>query len=146
MWPSFCGHIFALASNVQDLDRKIGNPGVRVVISYGRLFQIYQPKSWRRYPIAEYTQNWFVLTGASEALIKCTEVERLGRRNGFQGGYCWHEIPGSERVYLGTPFFVIPLEHDQQPDLYPTFYELLCKRADKRVELSAARSRDEQRT
>jgi len=110
---------------------------VRVVISYGRLFQIFKPDSWRRYPISEYTKNWFVLTGAADALLKSTEAERQGRKRGFEWGYCWHEIPGNEREYWGTPFFTIAKEQWRQPQLYSNFYQELCRRACKRVKLSS---------
>lgn len=141
-WPMFCGHIFALASYVHKLETNIGNPGVRMVLSYGHLFQIVEPDSWRKYPISHFTKNWFVLTGASDALRKCDQVEKKGRRHGFEGGYCWHEIPNNESVYLGTPFFEIPVEQYQKPNLYPVFYEELCKKAcrKKRLRFNKAKS------
>lgn len=134
-WPSFCGHVFALASVIQDLEVGIGNPGIRLIMSYGRLFQLRQPNSWREKPISEYTRNWLVLTGASDALLKCTQAERLGRNAGFSGGYCWHEDPERERSYIGTRLFSIPNALCRQPGLYPVFYEELRVRGDNRAEL-----------
>lgn len=135
-WPMFCGHVFALASYVQELETSIGNPGVRMVVSYGQLFQIVEPDSWHQYPISGFTKNWFVLTGASDALRKCCDAEEVGHSGGFEGGYCWHEVPGNEREYLGTRFINIPPDYWRQPNLYPAFYQELCKKADKRVRLS----------
>ncbi len=135
-WPTFCGHIFALSSYVQELELNIGNPGLRVFVSYGQLFQIIEPDSWRQHPISEFTKNWFVLTGASDALIKCTQADKVGHIGGFEGGYCWHEVPDKESVYFGTPFYRIHPTQRLQPNLYPIFYKELCKRACKSVELS----------
>jgi hypothetical protein len=134
-WPMFCGHVFALASYVQELETDIGNPGLRMFVSYGRLSQIIEPDSWRQYPISDFTKNWFVLTGASDALRKCDDADRAGSSGGFDGGYCWHEIPSNEREYLGTRFIKIPPDYWRQPNLYPAFYQELCKKADKRVKL-----------
>ena len=105
-------------------------------MSYGHLSQLYEPDNWKKPPVSEYSNNWFVLTGASEALMKCDQAERLGRKGGFEGGYCWHEVPGNERFYWGTPFFRIPLEHYRQPGLYPLFYQEMCSMHDKTAELS----------
>ncbi len=54
-WPSFCGHIFALASVLQDLETIIGNPGLRLIISHGTALQLRQPDYWREEPMAQYT-------------------------------------------------------------------------------------------
>lgn len=134
-WPDFCGHVFALASVMQDLEVSIGNPGIRLIISYGQLFQLRQPDSWREESISEYTRNWLVLTGASDALVKCTEAERLGQNGGFDGGYCWHEDTKRERSYLGTRLFRIPTNLCRLPDLYPTFYQEVRARTEKQTEL-----------
>jgi len=134
-WPSFAGHIFAMASFLHDLDTNIGNPGLRVIISYGQLFQLREPDSWKDKLISPYTENWVVLTGASEALMKCTEAEVLGKGRGFFGGYCWHEEPDREYKYLGTPLLKIPNEFCQQPNLYPTFYQEIRRKATEKAEL-----------
>jgi hypothetical protein len=43
VWTSFCGHIFALAGFLNDMDRGTGNPGLRVVVAAGPLFQLSKP-------------------------------------------------------------------------------------------------------
>lgn len=134
-WPSFNGHLFAIASLLHDLETNIGNPGLRVIISYGHLLQLSEPDSWRDKLISEYTENWLVLTGASDALIKCDEAERLGSKGGFVGGYCWHEEPDKEYSYLGTPLFKMQIEYNQQPNLYPDFYKEIRSKAVKMVKL-----------
>jgi len=134
-WPSFSGHLFAMASVLHNLETNIGNPGLRVIISYGHLLQLREPDSWRDKLISEYTKNWLVLTGASDALIKCTEAERLGSKGGFDGGYCWHEEPDQEYSYLGTPLFRIQNERCQQPNLYPGFYKEIRRKAVKKAKL-----------
>lgn len=134
-WPFFCGHVFALASCVQELEKNIGNPGLRMFVSYGQLYQIVEPNSWHQYPISEFTKTWFVLTGASEALKKCDRADRIGQRGGFEGGYCWHEDPNEEGSYLGTPIYRINPTQMRQPNLYPFFYKELCEKSDKTVRL-----------
>lgn len=134
-WPSFTGHIFAMASFLHDLDTNIGNPGLRVIISYGRLFQLREPESWKDKMISPYTKNWVVLTGASEALVKCTEAEKRGSSGGFEGRYCWHEKPDQEFKYLGTPLFKVSSKFYQQPSIYPALYEEIRRKARKRAEL-----------
>lgn len=134
-WPSFIGHVFAVASVLNDLEVNIGNPGLRVIISYGRLLQLREPESWNDELISVYTKNWLVLTGASDALIKCTEAERVGHKGGFNGGYCWHEEPEQEYSYLGTPLFKISNMLYQQPNLYQTFYNEIRQKAEKKTKL-----------
>ena len=134
-WPYFTGHLFAMASLLHDLDINIGNPGLRVIVSYGQLFQLREPESWKEKPISQYSKNWLVLTGASEALIKCTTAEDLGSSGGFCGGYFWHEEPDQEYKYLGTPFSKIHNEFCMQPNLYPTFYQEIRLKAIKKAEL-----------
>jgi hypothetical protein len=134
-WPTFTGHLFAIASLLHDLDTNIGNPGIRVIVSYGKLFQLREPDSWKEDPISRYTKNWLVLTGASEALIKCTIAEDLGSSGGFFGGYFWHEEPDKEYKYLGTPLSRIHNAFCMQPDLYPTFYQEIRGKATKRAGL-----------
>lgn len=106
-----------------------------MVVSYGQLFQIMEPDSWRQYPISEFTKNWFVLTGANDALTKCHEADKVGRKGGFEGGYCWHEALDKEGVYYGTPLYMIHPAQRMKPNLYPFFYEELCKKACKSVKL-----------
>lgn len=134
-WPTFCGHVFALASYVQELETNIGNPGLRMFVSYGQLFQIIEPDSWRQYPISEFTKNWFVLTGASDALTKCHQADKVGHKGGFEGGYCWHEVPDKDGFYFGTPLYMIHPAQRMQPNLYPLFYNELCNKACKSAEL-----------
>lgn len=138
-WQLFCGHLFALASWVQTLEKKIGNPGLRMTISYGSLFQIVEPDSWRRHPISDYTKNWFVLTGASEALVKCHEIEQQGQAHGFAGGYCWHEVPSNNNVFNGTPFFKVPINGYQRHGLafYSNLNIELCEKATRSIELKS---------
>src|SRR5262249_33991081 len=124
-WPSFCGHIFALTSFMHNMEKTIENPGIRLIISYGTLLQLSRPDRWREEHIEKFTKNWFVLTGASKALRKCTVAEAGGKKSGFDGGYCWHEDPQKEQRYLGTPFFHLPRELYQDPSLYPEFYKNL---------------------
>jgi hypothetical protein len=134
-WPAFCGHLFAMASMLQDLETNIGNPGLRAIVSYGRLLQLRESDSWREEPISRYTRNWLVLTGASGALLKCTEAERLGSKGGFHGGYFWHEDPEKERSYRGTPLYKIPPELCCQPALYRAFYYETIQKAKRESEL-----------
>lgn len=80
LWASFCGHIYALAGFLDDRDRQIGNPGLRVVVAAGPLLQVSDPESWKKLPCRLETANWFVLTGASGALQKCMKAESLGKK------------------------------------------------------------------
>jgi len=134
-WPSFNGHLFAIASMLYDLENNFGNPGLRIIISYGKLLQLREPDCWHDKLISGYTKNWLVLTGASDAFKKCTEAENLGSKGGFDGGYCWHEEPDQEYSYLGTSLFKISNEYFQQPNLYPTLYKEIRLKAGKKAEL-----------
>jgi len=134
-WPYYCGHLFAVASILQEVELGLGNPGIRVIASYGQLSQIWEPNSWKDPLLSESTKNWFVLTGASEALGKCTEAERRGQDAGFAHGYCWHEDLARKRRFYGTPLFKIPLTAYREPGLYPEFFRTMCGRADQTATL-----------
>jgi hypothetical protein len=135
LWASFCGHIYALAGFLDDMDRQIGNPGLRVVVAAGPLFQLTEPDSWKKLPWRRDTANWFVLTGAAAALRKCVKAEALGRAAGFLPGYCWHEQPAPAGSFLGTRLQSVPLEYAQCPALYERFYREMVARADKTATL-----------
>jgi len=134
-WAAFCGHIYALAGFLDDMDRRIGNPGLRVVVSAGPLLQLSEPESWKKLPWKLETANWFVLTGAAAALRKCMEAESLGTAAGFLTGYCWHERPAPTGSFLGTRLQKVSLEYAQQPALYDTFYREMVARADQTAAL-----------
>jgi len=135
VWSRYCGHLFAVCSILQDLELGMGNPGIRVIASYGKLLQIWEPESWNDPMLAEFTRNWFVLTGASEALWKCTEAERRGQCAGFAHGYWWHEDRAEKHRYRGTPFFKIPLTDYRDTSRYPEFFKVMCDRADRNATL-----------
>jgi len=130
-WPIFCGHLFAMASMLQDMETNIENLGLRAIASYGQLFQLREPDSWREEPVSKYTRNWLVLTGATDALLKSTEAERQGKKSGFLNGYFWHEDPVKEFNYRGTPLCKVPPEQCCQPALYQKFYYDAIQKADK---------------
>ncbi|MBD3194102.1 MAG: hypothetical protein GF317_03545 [Candidatus Lokiarchaeota archaeon] len=134
-WPIFCGHIYAISTILHEIELGFDNPGLRVIISYGKLFQISQPDSWRNELISKFTENWYVLTGACEALAKCHKAEEMGKKGGFIGNYCWHENPEKRLNYLGTKITSIPLANYQQPKLYPNFYLQMCQNSIKDAEL-----------
>jgi len=129
-WPGYCGHLFAVCSILQNLELGIGNPGIRAIASYGQVSQVWKPDTWRDPALVECAANWLVLTGASEALLKCTEAEGQGRRAGFQHGYFWHEDRTATRRYCGTRITNIDLSAYGQPDLYAKFFIEMCQSAD----------------
>lgn len=43
LWPQFCGHVFALASFAYTLEGGLGNPGLRAVVAYGEVSQVFEP-------------------------------------------------------------------------------------------------------
>jgi hypothetical protein len=135
LWASFCGHIYALAGFLDDMDRQIGNPGLRVVVAAGPLLQLSKPESWKKLPWWPEMTNWFVLTGATDALRKCMEAESRGSAAGFLAGYCWHEQPTSAGSFLGTRLQKVLPEHAQRPALYETFYKEMVARADQTAAL-----------
>jgi hypothetical protein len=137
-WASFCGHMFALTGFLHDMERDIGNPGLRVVVAGGPLFQLTQPDIWRVLPWSQETGNWFVLTGASVALAKVWEAERAGRRSGFDGGYCWHEELGAIGAFRGTPLRSVDLVYARQPTVYPVLYQLMIQDADRTARLEGS--------
>lgn len=136
-WASFCGHVFALAGFLHDMETNFGNPGLRVVLATGPLFQLREPESWRRLPWSHETQNWFVLTGASVALKKCTDAEAGGKDAGFVGGYCWHDKPGVPGAFLGTSLRRLSPETYGRPGVYPEIYTWMVANADKQSDLSS---------
>lgn len=135
VWGSFCGHMFALAGFLHEMDQGIGNPGLRIVVAAGPLFQLTKPDSWRTLPWSRETTNWFVLTGANVALAKVWEAEKTGRRGGFEPGYCWHEKPGAPGTFLGTALRKIGMEYAQRPALYLDFYQEMVRHADRTAQL-----------
>ena len=64
-WANFCGHIFAISCLLNDMDRGIENPGLRVIIAAGSLLQITDPDSWKGTPWAAQSIGSF-----SRALAK----------------------------------------------------------------------------
>jgi hypothetical protein len=135
LWATFCGHIFELACFIHVMERNIGNPGLRVVIAAGPLFQLQEPESWRKLPCSQETGNWFVLTGASAALKKCIDAEACRSAGGFVGGYCWHEKPDAPGVFLGTSLKQLSPKTYQRPELYAEFYRWMVANADKQAAL-----------
>jgi len=137
LWPTFCGHIYGISSFLNEIDTNIGNKGIRVIISYGKLIQLFKPDSWKHQLFAPFTENWFVLTGASEAFKKTIKADVLGKAGGFLNKYCWHELPNKSCLYQGTPIEKVPLEWTLQPKLYPRFYERMNSKADLTAQLNA---------
>lgn len=135
LWPAFCGHVFALAQFILETEKLIGEPGLRVVVSRGRLWRLSEPDESTMLGIKEkFAARWFVLTGASEALIKCRAVERAGSRDGFLGDFFWQESPETELTYWGTPLFKLPPSYYESRH-YPTIYQLVCERKSHEVVL-----------
>jgi hypothetical protein len=135
LWESFCGRLFALVSFAADMEREIGNPGLRVIASHGRLVQVIEPDSCRQELTANQTRNWFVLTGAAEGLVKCMAAERAGRQRGFAWGQFWHEKLDAPMIYSGSPLAKIEPRAYGQPTVYPLIYSELCARDRSEVKL-----------
>ena len=138
LWPVFCGHIYALASFMHDVDKRIGNAGVRAIIAHGPLFQLTDPDSWKRLPWQGQVRNWFVLTGPSIALTKCLNAEKAGRKGGFFSSYCWHERLEKVGTFLGTPLQALPLECAMHPELYAEVHSRMIAAADRSASLTQA--------
>jgi len=136
-WANFCGHIFAISCLLNDMDRGIENPGLRVIIAAGSLLQITDPDSWKGTPWAAQTEHWFVLTGASEGLRKCTRAEGVGSGGGFVGGYCWHERPGVPGEFLGTRLSKLSPFSYQRAELYPQIYDWMKASAERSAVLAS---------
>ena len=80
LWPSFCGHIYAVTAHNNDMDRTIGNCGVRLIMASGALFQLVRPESWHKLPHADQTENWFsVNAGRKGEHWPAEKVTHLGR-------------------------------------------------------------------
>lgn len=135
MWASFCGHMFAVACLIHEMDQKIGNPGLRMIVAAGPLFQLVDPESWKRLPWRDETQNWFVLTGATVALKKCTDAEARGTCGGFLGGYCWHEQPTEPGTFMGTRLETLPNQIARDRSQYVQLYNLMVSKAEQRATL-----------
>lgn len=126
-WSCFCGHIYALCTLQQEPELLIGNKGIRVIASYGQLLPITRPEDWQDDHLVNETQNWFVLTGANEAVAKCHEAELSGGKGGFLTGHFWHESIDMHQQFHGTEIInnITPEEY-RQPALYPEFYRRMC--------------------
>ena len=79
-WPHFCGHVFALASFMYELEGGLGNPGLRAVTAHGEVSQVFEPDEPLHPELRAQLKHWFVLTGADQALVKCDEALRAGQR------------------------------------------------------------------
>jgi len=135
-WPSFCGHLYALAAHVQHLEKAWGNPGVRVIVSYGDLVPLSDPEALRRnLTVSGYTRDWLLLTGVDDALLKCWQAEAGGSRLGFQRECFWHEDLGNPRAYLGSPILEVRDALLQAPELYPQLYREIVGRVAERTSL-----------
>lgn len=130
-WASFCGHLFSISGYVHGMETNFGNLGLRAAIAYGELFQIFEPDGWHRPETSGYTKDWFVLTGASPAMVKSHEIHQVGTKGGFEGGCCWHETPGISGTFLRSAFSqVTPLRPGEEADLkYVGIYEEMCRQA-----------------
>ncbi len=137
-WPRFCGHIFALATELQGLERILGNPGIRLILSFGELVPLWDINHWNEKYLAQFTENWFVLTGVSVALNKCFEAEKLGSNGGFDPGYAWHEEMESPCSYNGTNFASIPGINQQGPEQYADIYKSMVAKATRKASLNCA--------
>jgi len=135
IWASFCGHMFAVACLLHEMDQKIGNPGLRTIVAAGPLFQLVDPESWKRLPWRGETQNWFVLTGASVALKKCTDAEARGTSGGFLSGYCWHEHPTDPGTFMGTRLETAPIQMACDRSQYVELYNLMVSKAEQKATL-----------
>lgn len=134
IWSRFCGHMYALSAQSLDLEVGIGNKGLRVIISYGPLLQLSEPGYWDENEIIEVNlDDWFALTGASEAVNKCLEADRQGEESGFKNNYCWYESPDQSREYFGTKLKPIDKRFCRQPELYPRFYEKIKEDNDQKT-------------
>ncbi len=134
-WPQFCGHVFTLANRLWDMEKQIGRPGLRAIISFGRQIVLDDPTLWRQKLVADQTKDWFVFSGPSEAVAKCHEAELKGTRAGFIGNLCWHERLDCPTRFCGTPFGIPHPEAWRDPGLYPGVYDAMREGTQKNVRL-----------
>lgn len=137
LWRAFCGRVFALVSMAAEIEHDLGNPGIRVIASRGRLVQIVELERWREDFIEDQTRHWFVLTGAAEGLIKCQAAEKAGSGGGFGRGLFWHEKLDTELEYIGTPLGKINRQSYCDPTVYPQIYDEMCSRGVDTARLSS---------
>ena len=57
IWASFCGHMFAVAGLIHEMDQAIGNPGLRVVVAAGPLLSLCSGHGYRGSPSVAGTEN-----------------------------------------------------------------------------------------
>lgn len=135
LYEQFCGHIFGIASEINLLEHtslENDNPcGVRVIISYGKTYDISKNNLWRDYP------NWFVLTGPNTAVIKSLKAEKLGSKNGFKWNSFYYEMWDDEEKYKGVLLKPIsPIHNLQPPVLYDKIYEVIDSQIQNYASLS----------
>ena len=100
-WKTFCGQIYLISSDIsihENFGEKTSkdNPcGIRVIISYGKTYDIFKNETWKD------KNNWYALTGPNTALIKCDTAEKKGEKGGFKKNYCFAEIWGENNRYKG---------------------------------------------
>jgi hypothetical protein len=122
VWPDFCGHVFALASFANELEGGLGNPGLRAVAAHGAVSQVFEPDERMHPELNAQLRNWFVLTGADQALVKCDEALRAGQAQGFKHHAFWHERVDEECVFSGSPLSPVPVSEYGRPELYAELF------------------------
>jgi len=118
LWPDFCGHMFALASFAHEIEVKIGNPGIRAVAAYGDVSPIIEPQIDLNPELKEQVSNWFSLTGADQAVVKCIKADSLGQDGGFKHKIFWHESLENEFTFLGSHLSPVSSSEYSRYNLY----------------------------
>ena len=102
-WRSFCGQIYLMSCDISISENfgentTLDEPcGIRVIISYGKTYEIYKKKLWPQ------NNNWFVFTSPNTALNKCFKAESIGENSGkgFLKNHCYSEVWNQVKEYNG---------------------------------------------
>lgn len=109
-YENFAGNILAISSFLAKCEHELLRPGMRAVVSFGKLIPLSRPDAWRNSLIAEDTKEWHAFTGANEAFAKCHLVDDRGSKSGFEHGHIWVEKLDHPLTFAGVPFLDLPAD------------------------------------
>jgi len=100
---------------------------MRTFVSYGSLIPLSRPAAWNEDHLSEVTLNWRFLTGANEALAKCSKADAAGSAAGFLHNMIWVEKLENPSSYQGVKFIEPPLSTCRDQGIYKEIYKTFFK-------------------
>lgn len=127
-YRKFCGYIFCLSNLIKWMEHEFDDPGIRVIVSYGKLIPLTRPNAWHDAHLASVTKEWQVFTGANEAFAKCCKAEEGGSKKGFKKNMFWSEELDNNLDYMGIPFLNLPHHTYRNEAVYEQVYRQIINK------------------